>query len=914
MKKSIKFIFCSFMLIICGAVVGCNTFGNNSKPFTKLEKTSKNVWGVFKDISKEISENQDDEIEILNLAVSSSANTDNSGIINCIKENYNFENNYADVVKTWQDTYPVKVLEATLEPLVYAKIADSTGVNIQNQTMFFPNAGYYLFDIEDNNYVLRFIEEFHSYSEKTNYIETSVEYDSSNNSAILQVTDYEYEIKTKSITNFSREYLCNDYYLYYRVIIGDMSVEKTSFDFVYSDRKQLETFKIISDHKFFNKEIDSEEEINEQNALHAYLYDAIFKDNLLGNFLLSNNELQELTDNVLNDPINMDKYNYDHESISTFSDDYREEFMKNFQYELNVDTFHIENNVLTAYTGKDSVVSIPEGVVKVSSDATLSGEELIIPSSLEEIEINEYSRKRLANLYGFRKITIADDNKNFYLKDGYLFNKENEAIYVLVDEVTYIDTRIASVDDIFEIITFRDMADENNFLTNIKKATITLEEVRSVILPPFSAWFSEITELVIIPDSYGDEYSGYDVTIDEFPMLESLTFEGEFVGSIGVYSYDTSKLKELSISFKGEFNEINLEELNDNIDISEADIKNLYAEKVEAKVFEIPNNVESFNVGKMNVEELIVPEGCKFGGSFESTTLRKLTFLGSRESVDADLYFCPNIEIINLPDNVKTIKDIYKGTNVKNITIPASAEGELNICNCPSLEKIEILPGSNITSLYVENAPKLTEIINSSPTESLDLHILENLQTLELAYPNSLTEISFIELPKLTDFKIPSSVTEIRDLSNTCITDLDLYQNITSFQFMRYQTFNNVKLHSKEIIFDSYANITTLELADTVETFTDYEFGANITNLIVWGRPKITLNQLSNIKNIYFEAIFESEYEDYLQETNSDISSPIRGVNIYFNKQQNLTSSMYLDIGVISIKDKKRNYMINYDD
>lgn len=142
---------------------------------------------------------------------------------------------------------------------------------------------------------------------------------------------------------------------------------------------------------------------------------------------------------------------------------------------------------------QDKVLKIPEGIETIKSGAINSDtiEEIIIPSSLNEIEyLGSNEIKNGIHCASLRKITIAEDNVTFFVKDGVLYDKERKICIACVNSVKKLT-----------IISGYKMIADNMFAKNVEELEeITIEPDAKIYLQVIADHSSEIKVINAEPE------------------------------------------------------------------------------------------------------------------------------------------------------------------------------------------------------------------------------------------------------------------------------------------------------------------------------------------------------------------------------------------------------------------------------
>ena len=170
-------------------------------------------------------------------------------------------------------------------------------------------------------------------------------------------------------------------------------------------------------------------------------------------------------------------------------------------YQINIEDYEIENQILLAYTGNDSIVPIPNEVRVISSDAFGTNNNIktiVIGANVEQIESGAFLK-----LKSLEEFLVDENNEYFKVVDGFLI--KNDGTLVLSDVGEYGDDRTS--DDILYYV--------NNFIAKNKKHLELFKKIElgSALLGITCEYSEESEEISIYASAL--EVFGQNVIFDE---------------------------------------------------------------------------------------------------------------------------------------------------------------------------------------------------------------------------------------------------------------------------------------------------------------------------------------------------------------------------------------------------------------
>ena len=170
-------------------------------------------------------------------------------------------------------------------------------------------------------------------------------------------------------------------------------------------------------------------------------------------------------------------------------------------YQINIEDYEIENHILLAYTGNDSIVPIPNEVRVISSDAFGTNNNIktiVIGANVEQIESGAFLK-----LKSLEEFLVDENNEYFKVVDGFLI--KNDGTLVLSDVGEYGDDRTS--DDILYYV--------NNFIAKNKKHLELFKKIElgSALLGITCEYSEESEEISIYASAL--EVFGQNVIFDE---------------------------------------------------------------------------------------------------------------------------------------------------------------------------------------------------------------------------------------------------------------------------------------------------------------------------------------------------------------------------------------------------------------
>ena len=170
-------------------------------------------------------------------------------------------------------------------------------------------------------------------------------------------------------------------------------------------------------------------------------------------------------------------------------------------YQINIEDYEIENHILLAYTGNDSIVPIPNEVRVISSDAFGTNNNIktiVIGANVEQIESGAFLK-----LKSLEEFLVDENNVYFKVVDGFLI--KNDGTLVLSDVGEYGDDRTS--DDILYYV--------NNFIAKNKKHLELFKKIElgSALLGITCEYSEESEEISIYASAL--EVFGQNVIFDE---------------------------------------------------------------------------------------------------------------------------------------------------------------------------------------------------------------------------------------------------------------------------------------------------------------------------------------------------------------------------------------------------------------
>ncbi len=318
-----------------------------------------------------------------------------------------------------------------------------------------------------------------------------------------------------------------------------------------------------------------------------------------------------------------------------------------------------------------------------------------------------------------------------------------------------------------------------------------------------------------------------------------------------------------------------------------------------------------------SIEKMVIPDTVTVIEDSAFSNCSKLTEIQLPESIetigDRAFYGCSSLKSVNLPEGLTSLGDwAFEGAGLLSVSIPGSITqfGVSAFSNCQSLQQVEIGHGAVLAA----NA-----FYNCTALESVDLSGVEVVPSDAFYGCTSLVDLTFSSVAReIGDraFYGCSSLEQLQLCEGLEIVGSDAFRD-TAIKSLRFpSTLKSVaslicNSNMDEIVFSSSENplsisivagdypdnvyIKNIIISDNVTEISIHPGEFNfvyVDNLTIYGRPKVSLH---NVTNVVFKDVYQSESEQYLDETRSfiDYSANV----VWAQSEDYYTISYYNDDG-----------------
>ena len=528
------------------------------------------------------------------------------------------------------------------------------------------------------------------------------------------------------------------------------------------------------------------------------------------------------------------------------------------------------NNDAFKECSKLTSIDIPNKVTKLN-DNTFSN-----CSSLKNVSIgsgcNSISTTAFINAYAIDKITVAEDNKNFTVVDGVIYNKDKTTL------VLYPKNRAGEFAVPDTVTSIADYAFDN--VPNLTKVTIG-ENVKSVGTGAFRNCNS--LETVIFKDSDAVQKTIGDYAFNNCPALTKVDF-GNAVKSIGNYAFMVDKSLE-SIEFPDSLESIgycafsclsggtystyvasNLKSIKFGSGLKTIGNHAFYENRSLETVEFTGNNLTSIgysafcncvtlaNLNLTGNNVVIADYAFASNSTLKEVVLSGVKTIGycafsgdyALKSVDLgeglisiDRYAfqsCRNLETVTLPESLTTINnDAFKECNkLTRIDIPNKVTklNDNTFANCTSLKNVSIGSGcTSISTIAFINAYSIDEIAVAEDNKNftvVDGVLYNKDKTTLVLYPKN----------RSGEFAVPDTVTTIADYAfdnspnltkvtigkNVKTIGTGAFRNCKSLETVVFEDSDTVQKTIGDYAFNNCPVLSTVDFGNAVKSIGNYAF------------------------------------------------------------------------------------------
>ena len=513
-------------------------------------------------------------------------------------------------------------------------------------------------------------------------------------------------------------------------------------------------------------------------------------------------------------------------------------------------------------------IDIPNKVTKLNDNT------FAYCTSLKNVSIGSgctsISATAFVNTSSIDRITVSEDNKNFTVVDGVLYNKDMTTLvlypkncsgeFAVPDTVTTIaDYAFYESPNITKITIGKNVKTIGNYAFYNCPALFKVDFGNAVkTIGSYSFAVNDSIESIEFPDSLesiGDNaFIAYpDGSYVENKLksvkfgkglktignnafyrnqkLTNIEFTGENLTSIGSYAfYNCIALTELNLKGNGEtVIDFRAFYCNDALKkISLAGIKT-----IDNSAFEDCGDLNSVNFG----EGLLSIGSCAFQNCRD---LNSVNFGEGLLSIGSYAFEnCPNIETVCLPESLTTIgseafKDCSKLTSI-DIPNKVTKLNDNTFANCTSLKNVSIGSGcTSISSTAFVGSNAIEKIIvagGNANYSSVDGALLNKEKTSIILYPKS----------KSGEFVIPDTVTSISDHAFDNVPNLTkitiganvktigarAFQNCNSLETVIFKDSDTIKKTIGNYAFYKCPALSKVDFGNAVKSIGSYSFAVN---------------------------------------------------------------------------------------
>ena len=545
-----------------------------------------------------------------------------------------------------------------------------------------------------------------------------------------------------------------------------------------------------------------------------------------------------------------------------------------FRYCPNIETVSLPESLTTINDGafercsKLTRSDIPNKVTKLNDNT------FAYCTSLKNVSIGSgctsISATAFVDTSSIDRITVSEDNKNFTVVDGVLYNKDMTTLvlypkncsgeFAVPDTVTTIaDYAFYRSPNITKITIGKNVKTIGNYAFYNCPALFKVDFGNAVkTIGSYSFAVNDSIESIEFPDSLesiGDNaFIAYpDGSYVENKLksvkfgkglktignnafyrnqkLTNIEFTGENLTSIGKYAfYNCIALTELNLKGNGE-TVIDFRAFYCNNALKKISLAGI--KTIDNSAFEDCGDLNSVNFG----EGLLSIGSCAFQNCRD---LNSVNFGEGLLSIGSYAFEnCPNIETVCLPESLTTIgseafKDCSKLTSI-DIPNKVTKLNDNTFANCTSLKNVSIGSGcTSISSTAFVGSNAIEKIIvagGNANYSSVDGALLNKEKTSIILYPKS----------KSGEFVIPDTVTSISDHAFDNVPNLTkitiganvktigarAFQNCNSLETVIFKDSDTIKKTIGNYAFYKCPALSKVDFGNAVKSIGSYSFAVN---------------------------------------------------------------------------------------
>ena len=545
-----------------------------------------------------------------------------------------------------------------------------------------------------------------------------------------------------------------------------------------------------------------------------------------------------------------------------------------FRYCPNIETVSLPESLTTINDGafercsKLTSIDIPNKVTKLNDNT------FAYCTSLKNVSIGSgctsISATAFVNTSSIDRITVSEDNKNFTVVDGVLYNKDMTTLvlypkncsgeFAVPDTVTTIaDYAFYRSPNITKITIGKNVKTIGNYAFYNCPALFKVDFGNAVkTIGSYSFAVNDSIESIEFPDSLesiGDNaFIAYPDGSYVENKLKSVKF-GKGLKTIGNYAFYRNQ-KLTNIEFTGE----NLTSIGSNAfrccySLTELNLKGNGETVIDFRAFYCNDALKKISLAGIKTIDNSAFEDCgdlnsvNFGegllsiGSCAFQNCRDLNSVNFGEgllSIGSYAFEnCPNIETVCLPESLTTIgseafKDCSKLTSI-DIPNKVTKLNDNTFANCTSLKNVSIGSGcTSISSTAFVGSNAIEKIIvagGNANYSSVDGALLNKEKTSIILYPKS----------KSGEFVIPDTVTSIADYAFDNAPNLTkvtigesvksvgkgAFRNCNSLKTVIFKDSNNVSKSIGDYAFYNCPALSEVDFGNAVTSIGSYAFTTN---------------------------------------------------------------------------------------
>ena len=545
-----------------------------------------------------------------------------------------------------------------------------------------------------------------------------------------------------------------------------------------------------------------------------------------------------------------------------------------FRYCPNIETVSLPESLTTINDGafercsKLTSIDIPNKVTKLNDNT------FAYCTSLKNVSIGSgctsISATAFVNTSSIDRITVSEDNKNFTVVDGVLYNKDMTTLvlypkncsgeFAVPDTVTTIaDYAFYRSPNITKITIGKNVKTIGNYAFYNCPALFKVDFGNAVkTIGSYSFAVNDSIESIEFPDSLesiGDNaFIAYPDGSYVENKLKSVKF-GKGLKTIGNYAFYRNQ-KLTNIEFTGE----NLTSIGSNAfrccySLTELNLKGNGETVIDFRAFYCNDALKKISLAGIKTIDNSAFEDCgdlnsvNFGegllsiGSCAFQNCRDLNSVNFGEgllSIGSYAFEnCPNIETVCLPESLTTIgseafKDCSKLTSI-DIPNKVTKLNDNTFANCTSLKNVSIGSGcTSISSTAFVGSNAIEKIIvagGNANYSSVDGALLNKEKTSIILYPKS----------KSGEFVIPDTVTSIADYAFDNAPNLTkvtigesvksvgkgAFRNCNSLKTVIFKDSNNVSKSIGDYAFYNCPALSEVDFGNAVTSIGGYAFTTN---------------------------------------------------------------------------------------